>query len=304
MTFEEFARGHRYVVIHEDDVGMTHGANTAFAELSALGTCSSGSVMVPCPWFAEAAELAAANRALDIGVHLTLTSEKKPYRWRPLTCPPASAGLTDPMGCFWPDVPNVRRHAAPDAVEAELRAQIETAIAVGFDLTHLDSHMGTVMCPEFVDIYLRLGVNYQLPILLAREYDTFNPRSYSGALTNERYDGALAAAQARGFPVFEMVCETPWHRTTDAESAYSEIFRSIPEGLTFLSLHFNAPGDFEVIEPAMAHIRTDEYALFRTPRISQWVRDNGLEVIGLRDIRDRLRAGCAVDGVQEDPGMR
>ena len=301
MSFDDFAGGHRYVVIHEDDVGMTHGANIAFAELSALGTCSSGSVMVPCPWFAEAAELAAANRALDIGVHLTLTSEKKPYRWRPLTSPPPSAGLTDSMACFWPDVPNVRRHAVPDAVEAELRAQIDMAIAAGFDLTHLDSHMGTVMCPEFVDIYVRLGIDYKLPLLLVKDYSTFNPRRYSGPLSNERYDAALAVAQAKGFPVFETVYETPWQRTADAESAYGEIFRGIPEGLTYLSLHFNAPGDFEVIEPEMAHIRTEEYALFRTPRIREWVRDNGLEVIGLRDIRDRLRAAWVVDGVQENP---
>jgi predicted glycoside hydrolase/deacetylase ChbG (UPF0249 family) len=75
---------------------MSHGANTAFSELSALGTCTCGSVMPPCPWFPEAIEMAKANPRLDLGVHLTLTSEKTPYRWRPLTSPPASAGLTDP----------------------------------------------------------------------------------------------------------------------------------------------------------------------------------------------------------------
>lgn len=148
MTAIDFARGRRCVVIHEDDFGMTHGANTAFVELSALGTCSSGSVMVPCPWFPELAEIAAANPALDLSMHLTLTGEKKPYRWRPLTNPPRSAGLTDSVGFFWPDVPNVRCHALPEAVEAELRAQIDIAIAAGLDVTHLDAHMGTVMCPR------------------------------------------------------------------------------------------------------------------------------------------------------------
>src|SRR5690242_14373255 len=91
----------RLVVIHEDDVGMTHGANVAFSELSALGTCSAGSVMVPCPWFPEAVEMAAANGALDFGVHLTLNSEKRPYRWRPLTGGSRAAGLTDELGYFW-----------------------------------------------------------------------------------------------------------------------------------------------------------------------------------------------------------
>ncbi len=290
MSLANVGQGRRYVVIHEDDVGMTHGANTAFAELSALGTCSSGSVMVPCPWFPEAAEMANADRTLDVGVHLTLTSEKRPYRWRPLTSPPRSAGLTDDLGYFWPDVPNVRRHAVPHAVEAELRAQIETAVAAGIDVTHLDAHMGTAMCPEFVDIYLRLGIEYRLPILLVKDYDTFNPRSYSGPMSNERYNAALAEATAKNFPVFEIVYETPWQRTADARTAYREMFGKIPEGLTFLSLHFNAPGDFEAVEPDYAHIRTDEYALFKTPLIKEWVRESGLEVVGLRGVREHLRS--------------
>lgn len=290
MSVAASDRARRCVVIHEDDVGMTHGANTAFAELFALGTCSSGSVMVPCPWFPEAAEMANANRALDLGVHLTLTSEKRPYRWRPLTSPEKSAGLTDDLGYFWPDVPSVRRHAAPEAVEAELRAQIETALKAGIDATHLDAHMGTALCPEFVEIYLRLGIDYRLPILLVRDYNTFNPRSYSGPMSNERYEAVLAQASSKNFPVFEIVYETPWQRTTDANTAYRDMFSKIPEGLTFLSLHFNAPGDFEVVEPDYAHIRTDEYALFKTPLIAEWARDNGLEIIGMRGIRERLRS--------------
>lgn len=98
--------------------------------------------MVPCPWFPEAADLAVTNRELDVGVHLTLTSEKRPYRWRPLTAPPRSAGITDEFGYFWADVTSVRRSAVPEAVEIELRAQIDTALATGIDVTHLDGHMG------------------------------------------------------------------------------------------------------------------------------------------------------------------
>jgi predicted glycoside hydrolase/deacetylase ChbG (UPF0249 family) len=155
--------GSKRVVIHEDDVGMSHGANTAFVELSKLGTCSSGSVMVPCPWFPEAAAIAAGDPTLDVGVHLTLTSEQVPYRWRPLTTPPRSAGLTDDLGYFWPDVPHARK-AAPEAVEAELRAQIETALAAGIDPTHFDAHMGTAQMPEFVAILRGLGQASNKPL--------------------------------------------------------------------------------------------------------------------------------------------
>ena len=145
----------RRLIAHIDDVGMCHGANAAFVELFGRGFVTSGSVMVPCPWFPEAAAIAAADPALDVGVHLTLTSEQTPYRWRPLTAPPRSAGLTDEQGYFWPDVPRARK-ASPEAVEAEPRAQIETALAAGIDPSHFDAHMGTAQMPEFVAISRQL----------------------------------------------------------------------------------------------------------------------------------------------------
>jgi predicted glycoside hydrolase/deacetylase ChbG (UPF0249 family) len=286
------AKGRKQVVIHEDDVGMSHGANTAFAELSAFGTCTSGSVMVPCPWFPEAVAMAARNPALDLGVHLTLTSEQVPYRWRPVTAPPASAGLTDAQGYFFPTVPQARK-AAPEAVAAELRAQVEIARAAGLDITHFDAHMGTAQMPEFVEIFCKLGREYKVPVLLVKDLSRYNPASYAGPLDPARYDAAVAKSRAAGEPIFEIVCETPWARKTDAETAYREIFAGIPDGLTFLSMHFNAPGDFEAVNPEFAHIRTEEYALFRTAKIKEWVKEFGIELIGMRGLRDQLRARAA-----------
>ncbi len=87
--------------------------------------------------------------------------------------------------------------------------------------------------------------------------------------------------------------ETPWQRGRDTEAAYRDMFAMIPDGLTFLSLHFNAPGDFEAIEPEYAHIRTEEYALFKTRLIRDWVDQHGLTIIGLRAMRERLRSNWA-----------
>jgi len=290
MTASPYAVGARTVVIHEDDIGMTHGANVAFRELAARGVCSAGSVMAPCPWFPEVLEMAAENPALDLGVHLTLNSEKKPYRWRPLTNPPRSAGLTDEQGYFWLDVPSVRRNAVPEAVEAELRAQIDVSLAGGIDVTHLDDHMGVVMLPEFVDIYERLGRDYDVPILLPRDLRAFNPMSYAGPASTGRYDKVVERARTLNEPVFDVVIESPWGRTTDAASAYRQLFANIPEGLAYLALHFNAPGDFEAIEPEFAHIRTEEYAFFRSGAAEALIAEHQIEVIGMRQIREQLRA--------------
>ncbi|MBW8727648.1 MAG: ChbG/HpnK family deacetylase [Inquilinus limosus] len=193
----------RLVVVHGDDVGVSHGANTAFLELARLGLCTAGSVMVPCPWFPEIASIARDNPGLDLGVHLTLNSDMKPYRWRPLTGV-SKEGLTDPDGYFWAEVPDVRRNADPEAVERELRAQVEAALAAGIDVTHLDCHMGTAMMPEFVAIYERLGAHYRLPILLMKDYMTFSVMDYVGPVTTAEFNAASAKAQQRGNPVVDL----------------------------------------------------------------------------------------------------
>ena len=284
MAHSRKSEGIRRVVLHEDDVGMTHGANIAFVELSRLGVCSSGSVMVPCPWFPEAAELARENVNLDLGVHLTLTSEMVPYRWRPLTAPPRSAGLTDEAGYFWPDVGSVRKFAELEAVESELRAQIDVALASGIDVTHLDGHMGTVLMPEFTALFAKLGKSYNLPIQLVEDLHGFNPLSYAGeGVDFEAYSTAKDAARDEGQPVFDRIIETPWHHEGKAEDAYEAMFSAIPEGLTFLSLHFNAPGDFGAVMPDQAHIRESEYAFFKSQYIPAWIESYGLTVIGMRN---------------------
>ena len=149
--------------------------------------------------------------------------------------------------------------------------------------------MGAAMMPEFVDIYFRLGRDYNLPILLVKDLRRFNPMTYAGSASTEKYDCVVAKARAAGDPIFDLVIETPWSRKTSAETAYRAMFADIPEGLTYLSLHFNAPGDFEVIEPEFAHIRTEEYAFFKSGAISELLANHGIAVIGMRQVRDRLR---------------
>jgi YdjC-like protein len=137
-----FSPDSRVAIFHADDVGMCHGANVAFEELSRKGSINCGSVMVPCPWFTEVVEMAAADARLDVGVHLTLTSERTTYRWPPISTTSRSSGLIDESGYFWRRLPMLGAHVVPQAAEAEMRAQIERALAAGIDITHLDTHMG------------------------------------------------------------------------------------------------------------------------------------------------------------------
>jgi hypothetical protein len=114
--------------------------------------------------------------------------------------------------------------------------------------------------------------------------------SYAGPASTKNYDEIVAKARTLEEPVFDLIIESPWGRTTDAATAYRAMFADVPEGLTYLSLHFNTPGDFEIIEPEFAHIRTEEYAFFRSGRLQELLAEHAIEAIGMRQIRDRLRA--------------
>jgi len=279
----------KVVVAHADDVGMCHGANTAFAAVAGKGLIASGSVMVPCPWFREIADMAAADPVLDLGVHLTLTSEWRHYRWRPLTGSSKASGLVDDEGFMWRTAQAVRTHARPAAVEAELRAQIDLALASGIDATHLDCHMGTALAAEFADIYLRLGRDYRLPILFPRRWDDYGAGLKLGETDPERHAARLHELEGRRHPIVDRFVETPWD-AMGHEAAYRKILADIRQGITFLAFHPNHAPDIETIDPPRARCRIAEAEIFQDPAFLAEVRKHDLTLIGFRDLRDRLRA--------------
>lgn len=282
-------------MIHADDVGMCHGANRAFVELSRLGAVSAGSVMVPCPWFSEVAAAAADDDSLDVGVHLTLNAEQQWYRWQPISKPPPSAGLTDDAGYLWHSVAELRANAHPDAVEEEWRAQIDRAIAAGIDVTHLDAHMGSALAPEWCDRYVAIGVEYGVPALITSTLAGYDPHDHLAGTTEEQFATFVSAAEAAGMPVFGRVVETDFARPRGAPAEYRTKLHSTDEQLVYCAFHpcRPGPGEIEEIEPASHHVRIDEYELFRTDDWLAWLEAQPFEVIGMRQLRDDWRSGTS-----------
>ena len=278
----------KLVIAHADDIGMCHGANTAFAAVAGKGFIMSGSVMVPCPWFREIAEMAASDSQFDLGVHLTLTSEWRHYRWRPLTGASKANGLVDDDGYMWRTARAAHDRADPDAVEAELRAQIDAAHAAGIDATHLDCHMGTALAPAFADIYLRLGRDYRLPVLFPRHWDNYGTGLKLGDVDPARHAARIAELEARGHPIIDRFAETPWDALGN-EDAYHRMIADVTPGLTFLAFHPNHAGDIDVIDPPRARCRISEAHLLQDAAFVAEVRRQNLVLLGFRDMRDRLR---------------
>ncbi|MCK6690790.1 MAG: polysaccharide deacetylase family protein [Thermoanaerobaculia bacterium] len=202
----------KLLILHADDLGMSHAENQASFEGLLSGAINSASIMVPCPWLTEAATFARGFAKADMGLHLTLTSEWKYYKWGPTAPRNAVSSLLDSLGYFYADCATLAAHARPEEVEIELRAQIEKAKAMGIQPTHLDSHMGCLFFtrPEFFQIYLKLGREYQIPAMLGRDMLTQLPAAAGVTLSDkdvvvdrvltaspEDYKGGMAAYYER-----------------------------------------------------------------------------------------------------------
>jgi len=280
----------RTAILHADDVGMCHGANAAFVELSRQGRLTCGSVMVPCPWFPEIAAIAADDPSLDLGVHLTLTSEWPQYRWRPLTCPTASAHLVDKHGFFHRNVAALLNKVEPDACETEMRAQLDRAIGEGIDVTHIDTHMGAALTAPLIDAYCRIGHDYRLPVMLPRRNAYLSQVLKLDAHTvTSLWEDTVAQLASSGQPLVDDFRMTPGVAHEQSFDAYRSLIDALPDGLTFIALHPNKPGDIETIVPPRAHYRTDEYDLLSSGQISEWLDTAGVQTIGMRVLRDQLR---------------
>jgi len=157
----------KLLIMHADDLGVTHSVNAASIEAFEKGGISSSSIMVPCPWFSEIAEYASQHPEFCWGLHLTLTSEWKYYKWDGVSSSDKISSLLNEDGVMYDKVIDVVSYASLVEVEREIRAQIDKALASGIPVSHLDSHMGTLFAtPEMFAIYVKLGKEYDLPIMV------------------------------------------------------------------------------------------------------------------------------------------
>jgi hypothetical protein len=166
----------RLLIVHADDVGMTHSVNAATIQALESGSVSSASIMVPCPWFPEIADYAKSHPGADFGLHLTLTSERIYYRWGPVASKTRVPSLLDENGYFHHDW-TPATHIDAKEVELELRAQIDRARAMGIRPTHLDSHQYRLFQngKELFEALLRVSHDYKLPVFLVRDWFADHP---------------------------------------------------------------------------------------------------------------------------------
>jgi len=171
-----YSRDSKLLIVHADDVGVTHSVNAATIKAFDTGLVNSASIMVPCPWFPEIADYAKSHPDLDFGLHLTLTSERVYYRWGPVASKDRVPSLVDVNGYFHHDW-SAATKINPREVELELRAQIDRAYSMGLRPTHFDSHQYRLYDngKDLFEVVLRLAHEYKLPVFLARDWFADRP---------------------------------------------------------------------------------------------------------------------------------
>jgi predicted glycoside hydrolase/deacetylase ChbG (UPF0249 family) len=278
-----YPREARVLVIHADDFGMSHSVNRATIEALTNRWITSASILVPCPWFPEAAAFARAHPDADLGIHMAVNSEWTSFRWGPVSGREVVPTLLDPDGYLPLLEDTVVAQARPGEVERELRAQIDRAKAAGVNLTHLDSHMATLFrSPALFEVYRRLGAAYNLPLLLER----LGERGGESA-------GFETGAQADAL-VDRVIAIAPGVSAADWQSAYEKMLEPLPPGVYQLIVHL-AYDDEEMRGATSDHPdwgaawRQQDLNLVRSESFRKFLADQKFVLVGWRDLAKAAR---------------
>jgi hypothetical protein len=262
----------KLLIVNCDDLGSSHSANRAIEASLRKGFGSSATLMVPCPWAREAVERC---KGLDIGVHLTLTAEYPGYRWRSLTGAPS---LHDRDGFLPATTVEVFKNADVGDVERECRAQIDSALGWGVDVTHLDAHMGTMQIdPRFFAIYVKLAAKYRLPLRMV------------GQSQDERLGFDCRGKSAREGIVFPDRFISPWPRLT--REVFRESLPNLKPGVTEIYLHPVEDGpELRGYDDSHADLRAGDSTCLFDPELKDMIAGNEIELISFHPLRELQRA--------------
>lgn len=284
-----FADEDRVVILHADDVGMTQASVAAFADLVGDGLISSGAVMVPAPWFPAAVALARDNPQADLGVHLTLNSEWDAARWGPVSTRSPSYGLMDREGYFFRTRREVEDAADLDAVRLEVRAQVARAVAAGLDVTHVDSHMFGLLHWKFLGAYRQVAREYRVPLFMTRlSRAVLRERGVDDA-TADALERMLAERTAAGLPTVDHLEVLSLRAAADRLEMAKMRLAALPAGLTHFIIH--PAHDTPELRALAADwpARVADFRTFMSHELRDFVRDQGIHIIGYRALRDEMR---------------
>jgi predicted glycoside hydrolase/deacetylase ChbG (UPF0249 family) len=263
----------RLLIIHADDLGMSHSVNRATFEALEKGWITSSSILVPCPWFPEVVRFAQTHPQADLGIHLALNSEWTDYRWFPLSPRDKVPTLIDAQGYMPKDETTVAQRAKPAEVALELQAQIDRALNSGIRLSHLDTHMTALVGSlDLFRTYQSMGQKYHLPILVG-DY-----RAPAGA--------SLAMSESL---VQQVIGIDPGIPASDWVNWYERTLAALPPGVYELIVHL-AYDDEEMRGATWDHPdwgsawRQSDFDMVKSSEFQKFLRDQAFILVTWREL--------------------
>lgn len=265
----------KLLIVNCDDLGSSAAANRATEAAFRAGTATSATLMVPCPWALDGAARARAAGA-GVGVHLTLTCEYPAYRWRALT---AAASLHDDQGYMPATAKAVWDRARLDDVRAECEAQVDQALAWGVEVTHLDTHMGTMQLdPRYFEIYLDLAVKYDLPLRMVG----------AGAEARIGFPGRAKAAE-RGVVFPDRLTSVSLENSASGRT-FDDLLAGLRPGVTEIYVHPVEDGpELRAYDPDLPDGRVADHVLMTDPTLPGRLAAAGAVLISFAPLRDLQR---------------
>ncbi len=297
-----FAKGAKVLILHVDDAGMSWDSNEGVKQAMEKGVANSVSVMMPTPWVPGMVHYIKQHPTTDAGLHLTLTSEWKEYRWGPLSGKSLVPGLVDEEGAMWPGVEDVVKHASADEVEKEIRAQLERARIMGFEPTHLDSHMGTLFAkPEFLQRYIKVGAEQHIPVMFPGGHNqAISKQMGLDDNTLKQFQQTGATIWSAGLPVLddlhnvsynweypEAVRKNEKEHQQYATQHYIETIKALKPGLTMVIMHCSLPTEVFPYITGSSHIRKGDLLAMVDPEFKKFIQREGIILTTWREVKER-----------------
>ncbi len=284
-----FGAGRKVLLLHCDDAGMSPEANEAVQKYMSNKQINTAAVMMPCPNAKEMIDWAKKYPDADLGVHLTLTSEWKTYRWSTLTNPKKVPGLIDAEGKMHHEVPDVVMHASAKEVETEVRAQIDKFIACGRRPSHIDTHMGTMYgSPEYVKVFLKIAQEYRLPANIIN-VEVPEVAAYFKQAGYPINDEVIRNVADYKLPKLDFFTSVPTGKTYEEKREnFFKLVKSMPNGLTEIIFHpATLTENLKSITGSWQQ-RVWEGEMFSDPVVLKFFKDEGIIITDWKDIMKRF----------------
>ena len=273
-----YSEDDKLLVIHADDLGLEESVNSTSFESLKKNTVTSASVIMTTEKIDDVALFSNLNPTVDLGIHLTVTSEWKMHKWGGILQNKDIPSMLNSNNHFYWNKRKFTKFSNLDEVRNELQAQIDLAVSMGINISHIDSHEGALFFdPDVFKMYLNLAKRNNLlafvPIQASVHFDENFPKPDHAIIFDQFF---MAEA---GIKPYEM------------EKYYLDIIDNLKPGLSQIIVHFGLDNDkMKDITQGKTNYgslwREIDYNVMNSEKFIKSLEENNIKLINYSDLKN------------------